>query len=124
MKKVIGVLTLMLVLVTTSCVSKDKKNIVGGTWQRVNTNGNNFNLTFSEDGTVVYAHTDYGVSSVGKWSAKATALYHLLTIENTEDIPTYISLNAEWNIIRLTPELLIISTDDFGGQITLDFVRQ
>lgn len=124
MKKVIGVFTIILVLVTTSCISKDKKNIVGGTWQRVNTNGNNLNLTFSEDGTVVYSHIDYGVTSTGKWSARATALYHFLTIEETEDVPTYISLNAEWNIIRLTPELLIISTDDFGGQITLDFVRQ
>ncbi len=124
MKKAVTLLVMTLILFSTGCISKDKKNIVGGTWQRVNVNGdNNLTLTFTDDGAVVFTHTDAGVTSTGAWKAKATALYHLLTIEDTEDAAG-ISVNAEWNIIRLTSELMIISTDDFGGQVTYDFVRQ
>ncbi len=124
MKKAVTLLLVTLIVLSTGCIAKDKKNIVGGTWQRLNVNGSsNLTLSFTDDGAVVFTHTGVGVTSTGTWKAKATALYHLLTIEDTEDVAG-ISVNAQWNIIRLTPELMIISTDDFGGQVTYDFVRQ
>lgn len=128
MKKITGTIALFIILFTTSCIKKDKENLVGGSWQRVNVNAlGNFNLTFFENGDVTYEHIEAGVTSTGTWSAKATPLYHYLTIEGTTDAYPYFSINHRWNIIRLKPELLIISTDqskENPGQFIFDFVRQ
>ncbi len=127
-KYYIILLALTLPLVFSSC-SKDKEDLLRGTWERVNVENINdsysYEWVFNEGELTMYRRlkTDPSVFTVtdrGFYLLENTPLNTTLQL-----IDISIGVwNEKWDVIKLDGEQLIIKLDIVGGVLLREFVKK
>ncbi|MFP4065504.1 MAG: hypothetical protein ACLFS0_08400 [Bacteroidales bacterium] len=125
--------TIILLFLSTSFLfsscSKEKEDVLQGTWERVNIENINdpytYEWVFSEGELTMYRRlksdpSDFTITDSGFYLLEATPLKTTLQlVETSNEI-----WNEKWDVVKLDDGQLVIKLDIEGGIIMREFVKK
>jgi hypothetical protein len=119
MKKVLPGLFLLFIaaIFSTGCLGDDPQKVLGE-WiyePQVNPNQHIMHWTFQEDGKVCFYNATTSVLDTGTYEMFADGTHNVIKIKGTTIQDVNLSMNGEWVIVKLTPDILVVGSRDYGG---------
>jgi len=128
MKKIhIASLALLTAVFGYGCLGSTGEDIIG-TWKLapVNPMANPVEMTIQNGGTVIFTDPITLMTDTGEWELSPNIENNRLTISGVDPSEFQSPWNAEWHILKINEDVLLIAAkgSEFGGVLQQDFVRQ